>query len=718
RRFTARDAAVFFGRGRDIRKLYERVTSASAAPIILLHGQAGVGKSSILEAGLAPRLQESYGSGESRNQAWDVETVRIDPQKPLLDSLRNLFRTDSGEVELARCWREREQKSGRPLLVVLDQVEEVFTHTAAAQLQEDWNALVAELEQLFSNQESSPRGKLMLSFRTEWFSRVNQQLSGLWKSEVFIQSLDAVGIVEAIEGPTRRRELQDQYHLGIEAGLAERIAGDLMEDGQSAVAPTLQILLKKLWEEASRLSRHPKLTEELYRSHRATLGEFVRAQFEKIATHSHLSEAAQAAVKAGLLADFLECHVTDELTSRQLSLKELTEGNSATAPPVPARYPDRVDVLSELRQLAIDHYLLIQPDSGSNAAAELSSRLAHDSLAIHIHQIYEASDAPGQQARRILEQRAREWAVGTQDLLDIASLKATQAGKSGMRAWTLQEEEIVEKSWQWRRRRMAIAIVVPLILGVAFFFYRLDWFAQELEGRLNCGPDQVPELLELSHRSPWTAARCARREFNKATEYFAANNAGSSSGDGPTRLITDSDETYREIIRNRVVLLRSAMVLCDLGKAERAHLETLVGEFPHVAIDDNRQEFLNLRKVLANEDPGDWVEVVESNWGTEALMTKEEMTSTNVEYEMSVMFLILLLDADDQDALARFAKLLDPQSFGPDIGNQYPMVWWTYPSDVEDWSGRERYAGNESQDELIRNLLLFELKEIGRGESP
>ncbi|MCA9043955.1 MAG: CHAT domain-containing protein, partial [Planctomycetaceae bacterium] len=311
RRFTARDAAVFFGRGRDIRKLYERVTSASAAPIILLHGQAGVGKSSILEAGLAPRLQESYGSGESRNQAWDVETVRIDPQKPLLDSLRNLFRTDSGEVELARCWREREQKSGRPLLVVLDQVEEVFTHTAAAQLQEDWNALVAELEQLFSNQESSPRGKLMLSFRTEWFSRVNQQLSGLWKSEVFIQSLDAVGIVEAIEGPTRRRELQDQYHLGIEAGLAERIAGDLMEDGQSAVAPTLQILLKKLWEEASRLSRHPKLTEELYRSHRATLGEFVRAQFEKIATHSHLSEAAQAAVKAGLLADFLECHVTD-----------------------------------------------------------------------------------------------------------------------------------------------------------------------------------------------------------------------------------------------------------------------------------------------------------------------------------------------------------------------------------------------------------------------
>ena len=46
----------FFGRGEYIQKLYHRIIGNQSSPIILLHGQSGVGKSSLLKAGIIPRL--------------------------------------------------------------------------------------------------------------------------------------------------------------------------------------------------------------------------------------------------------------------------------------------------------------------------------------------------------------------------------------------------------------------------------------------------------------------------------------------------------------------------------------------------------------------------------------------------------------------------------------------------------------------------------------
>ena len=58
--FTRKDAEVFFGRGHQIRELYDRLTAPRTAPIILFYGQSGVGKSSVLDAGLIPRLEQNY----------------------------------------------------------------------------------------------------------------------------------------------------------------------------------------------------------------------------------------------------------------------------------------------------------------------------------------------------------------------------------------------------------------------------------------------------------------------------------------------------------------------------------------------------------------------------------------------------------------------------------------------------------------------------------
>ena len=170
------------------------------------------------------------------------------PARGVLDSLRLAFVEDlCGEdgqpIRSAEAWRRREVRTGRPLLLVLDQLEEAFTH-ATGPAPADWDRFVADLAEIFADRTVAPHGRLILSFRTEWFSRINSRLQVLWKSEVFLDCLNASRIHEAIEGPARNRHLREHYSLTIEKGLSLRIATEL-----PAVAPTLQILMKKLWDE-------------------------------------------------------------------------------------------------------------------------------------------------------------------------------------------------------------------------------------------------------------------------------------------------------------------------------------------------------------------------------------------------------------------------------------------------------------------------------------
>src|SRR5262249_28744991 len=130
-RFTADDAEIFFGRNRDIRDLYKRVTSPDGAGVILLYGQSGAGKSSFLEAGLLPRLETAHS----------VKCLRRDRAKGLLGTLLQALDipgnvTTSAElgaslvssgISLRTAWLTAESSAGRPLVIVLDQAEEAFS---------------------------------------------------------------------------------------------------------------------------------------------------------------------------------------------------------------------------------------------------------------------------------------------------------------------------------------------------------------------------------------------------------------------------------------------------------------------------------------------------------------------------------------------------------------------------------------------------------------
>src|SRR5262249_46517707 len=129
---------------------------------------------------------------------------------------------------------------------------------------EEVTELVEGLRTLFQAPARSPRGRLILGFRKEWlqeFERAHDD-ARLGYDSLRLGPLDHDGIVEAIEGPTLTDDLRRHYRLTIEPGLANSIAGELERDAGSALAPTLQVLLTKMWAAAG--GKGAAFTPELY----------------------------------------------------------------------------------------------------------------------------------------------------------------------------------------------------------------------------------------------------------------------------------------------------------------------------------------------------------------------------------------------------------------------------------------------------------------------
>jgi WD40 repeat protein len=440
--FTRNDAWVFFGRGREIRDLYEAVTASDAAPIVLLFGETGVGKSSLLAAGLIPRLEASHV----------VVYLRRVGTLGLAGTLAGAFEDErrAGGNGLGAAWRAREEQTGKPLVVILDQAEEAWTRPLGGEKEEE--NLAAALRSIFAVPENRPRGRLILGLREEWLPKILRLVVGeaLPYVGVEITPLSREAIAEVVTGPASTERLRRQYKLEVESQLASDIASDLSEDAGAAVAPTLQILLSKMWSMASEGSPGAR---------RFTLEFYQRLKREGILLDNFLEEQLAGlrewrpdVVDSGLAIDLLAHHTTPLGTAETRQAAEVVE-----------RYGGRPEIVELLGQCK-NRYLLtgtarVQEGElvgGSDDPLEKgTTRLAHDTLAPLVRRRFEASDLPGQRALRVLQQRAVGWAEGKEGaLLDEVDLGIVELGAGGMPVWSPDERRLVEASRREQEARM------------------------------------------------------------------------------------------------------------------------------------------------------------------------------------------------------------------------------------------------------------------------
>jgi tetratricopeptide (TPR) repeat protein len=130
--FQERDADIFFGRNAEIIELHQILLDER---VLAIAGDSGSGKSSLLHAGLAPRVRQHGLGGKD---GWRIVSLRPgrEPAKNLLSALLLDGTGTSGDIHLIRPERTynaiiRELRveclDGKRLLLLFDQFEEMQT---------------------------------------------------------------------------------------------------------------------------------------------------------------------------------------------------------------------------------------------------------------------------------------------------------------------------------------------------------------------------------------------------------------------------------------------------------------------------------------------------------------------------------------------------------------------------------------------------------------
>jgi formylglycine-generating enzyme required for sulfatase activity len=153
--FTRKYAPVFFGRHADVRAVLDRMHGPDGR-FIIVSGDSGVGKSSLVDAGILPKLVEGgLPGGEPCECVRIVPSQRQDPWSSLLVALGSLvtragLRPDELVEQLNQSPNTlsnllkrliKEGMNGRALVLFLDQMEELFTAQDATQTRQFLTAL-------------------------------------------------------------------------------------------------------------------------------------------------------------------------------------------------------------------------------------------------------------------------------------------------------------------------------------------------------------------------------------------------------------------------------------------------------------------------------------------------------------------------------------------------------------------------------------------------
>ena len=244
--YEAEDAATFFGRDPEIRRLTEQLDARrvqGGARLVLIVGSSGSGKSSLLRAGLLPYL------GRDRRN-WAV----LPPLRPGAAPLTQLAKVLAEAVGRAADWQAiaaglhgepaatlrglfEEIRNGpareATVLVPIDQFEEIATLTEP----EERKAMVAVLSALAD--KATPLPALVIgTIRSDLLGDILKIDGFDFAREIFTlgpMPRDRLGAI--IEGPARIADIQ------IEPGLTERILADA---GAPEALPLLAFALREL----------------------------------------------------------------------------------------------------------------------------------------------------------------------------------------------------------------------------------------------------------------------------------------------------------------------------------------------------------------------------------------------------------------------------------------------------------------------------------------
>ncbi|QFR01715.1 hypothetical protein F9278_42230 [Streptomyces phaeolivaceus] len=346
-RFEPADRALFFGRDRLVNEVQDLVCEHRFAVVF---GASGCGKSSLLRAGLIPRLQERIAE-TGRPAALRI----LVPGPRPATTYGHLLAPGADEPE---SW------------VVVDQFEEVFT------LCRDPQERTRFIDLLVAARDPASRLRVLIAVRSDFYARCGEHrelADALLGSGLLIGPMTADELREAVVGPAQA------VGLLVERELTARVVDEVLD--QPGALPMLSHALLETWRR-----RHGRLlTVSVYEAAGGVRGA-IAASAEEV--HGRLSARQAAAARRLLLRMVEPGHGTPD-TRRPLSRAELDEWEDPDVPPV-------VERLAAARLLTVD---------------ENEVRLAHEALITSWPRLHDwiEEDRTRLLHHRSLTEAARAW---------------------------------------------------------------------------------------------------------------------------------------------------------------------------------------------------------------------------------------------------------------------------------------------------------------------
>lgn len=231
--YTERDASLFFGREQEVEAICSQILARRA---FILHGRSGVGKSSILRAGLMPKLKA---------QGHLVFVIRsfTDPVHQMVNSLSRVCPFEAGGesspdqiIQLMQLIRRVDD--GRYVIFFLDQFEEFFLL-----LSEEARAHFLEAARVLAAADLPVR--LVFALREDLLAEMSQlktAIPEIFHHEYRLKRLNRKQAELAITEPARA------VGCRYEPELVARLLADIGDAGGGVDPPQLQIVCDNLYD--------------------------------------------------------------------------------------------------------------------------------------------------------------------------------------------------------------------------------------------------------------------------------------------------------------------------------------------------------------------------------------------------------------------------------------------------------------------------------------
>jgi WD40 repeat protein/DNA-binding winged helix-turn-helix (wHTH) protein len=464
--FAEADADRFFGRAAEVDALWAKVRRRNLLAVI---GPSGVGKTSLLRAGLIPHRPSGWaavacapgghpfvalGQALAPMLVADVEAM-ADLFKGVSDGVQG--EEPHGLVSAISRWRRRHDEA----LLVMDQFEELFTLNVP-DVQARFARLVGRLVD-----ESGLR--VVLGLRDDFFMRCGEHaaLAQVFQEVTPVLPPSPEGLKRALREPPAKQGVQFEDDALVE----EMTAAVSAERG---ALPLLAFAASRLWEERDRERR--LLTREAY----GRIGGMAGALAQHAeATLQRLGPGRESMVRE-LFRNLVTAEGTRASRGRAELLSVFSEGGAEAAIVLDALVASRL-----LTEYNAPERNLTGASQEAPGSSTQSIEIVHESLLTHWPRLvrWQTQDADGAQLRDQLRQAAHLWDERdrSEDLLwtgasyvDYLAWRSHYAGHLS----SLEEgfaRAMTELAGRRRRRRRigvaAVGAVMAVGLGVLATFW-------------------------------------------------------------------------------------------------------------------------------------------------------------------------------------------------------------------------------------------------------